>query len=218
VPVFFPRHRLAFDTSVRHLHLPMPGARLLDVGCGAGEFLAHARVLGWNVTGLEVDPGAAKLAATLGIEVVQAPLEHAGIPSTSFDAVTMNHVIEHLHDPEATLREVHRVLRPGGVLWLATPNIDSPLLRRIGARWRGLEPPRHLLLFNRRALSAMLEAAGFASLRWQRAYPLTRWIHAASGGGVAEPTLRLLELASAVSNSWSEQLVLTATKRTEDRA
>jgi 2-polyprenyl-3-methyl-5-hydroxy-6-metoxy-1,4-benzoquinol methylase len=217
VPVLFPGRGLAFDTSVRHLPLPAPGARLLDVGCGSGAFLVYARTLGWSVMGLEIDGVAAARAAAAGLEVIGSPLEQAGLPASHFDAVTLNHVIEHLHDAAAALREVFRVLRPGGMLWVATPNLESPLLRRLGSAWRGLEPPRHLVLYHRRALGAALLAAGFSGLSWPRAYPITRWIHDASGGQVPAATLRLLALGSALSDRWSEQLVVLARKPVEGR-
>jgi 2-polyprenyl-3-methyl-5-hydroxy-6-metoxy-1,4-benzoquinol methylase len=218
VPLFFPRHRIAFDTSVRHLPLPRPGARLLDVGCGGGGFLAHARGLGWDVTGTELDPVAAALAVDQGIPVVQRPLAEAGFASGWFEAVTMNHVIEHLHEPAATLREIFRILTPGGLLWISTPNLDSPLRLRLGRCWRGLEAPRHLILFCRAALRHLVKDAGFVRLSWPTMYPLTRWMLDNSSAHRARPPrrtpldIRLLELGSMLTQRLSEQLVVLAAK------
>jgi 2-polyprenyl-3-methyl-5-hydroxy-6-metoxy-1,4-benzoquinol methylase len=220
----FPRHRIAFDTSVRHLPLPHSGARLLDVGCGGGDFLAHARSLGWAVTGLEVDAAAAKTARGRRIDVLDVPLADARLPDGAFDAVTMNHVLEHLHDPVGTLAEVRRILKPGGRLWLATPNLDSPLCRALGPSWRGLEPPRHLVLFGKEALRRAILAAGFTDLTWANAYPLTRWMLDASPASAAARAavagrpfrLKLLEIGTMFSQRWSEQLVAMA-RRPEGR-
>jgi SAM-dependent methyltransferase len=222
VPLFFPRHRIAFDTSVRHLPLPHRGARLLDVGCGRGDYLVHARGLGWDVTGIELDLGAAELARGQGIQVVPRPLAEGGFASGWFDAVTMNHVIEHFHDPWAALGETLRILKPGGLLWISTPNIDSPLHRRFGQSWRGLEAPRHLVLFCRTALRNLLRDAGFTRISWPRMYPLTRWMldnsrtdqgSTPSGAGpLTNLDIRLLELGSMLTQRLSEQLVVLAAK------
>jgi len=219
VPLLFPRHRIAFDTSVRHLPLPQLGARLLDVGCGGGDFLASARSVGWDVTGIEIDPVAAAIAAAQGIPVIGKPLADAGLAAASFDAVTMNHVIEHLHDPRAALAEIHRILKPDGLLWLSTPNVDSPLRRQLGRIWRGFEAPRHLVLFGMKALRKVIRDSGFTRLSWPRTYPLTRWMFAASPNPArgTEIHLRLLEVGSILTQRLSEQLVVLAMKPNESR-
>jgi 2-polyprenyl-3-methyl-5-hydroxy-6-metoxy-1,4-benzoquinol methylase len=225
VPLFFPRHRVAFDTSVRHLPLPHPNARLLDVGCGGGEFLVYARSVGWQVTGIEIDPVAAAIAAERGIEIIPTPLNEIGWQPRTFEAVTMNHVIEHLHDPRETLREAHRILKPGGLLWVATPNIDSPLRKRLGRSWRGLEAPRHLVLFGKKALTRLIEESGFVHLSWPRTYPLTRWMLDASpthgrssSRHPKDLEVRLFELGSFLTQTLSEQLVALAMKPGEARS
>ncbi len=80
--------------------------RVLDVGCGNGEFLKRAKGLGWEVYGLDFDPKAVTAAQASGIHATVGDLESARYPSEHFDAVTMSHVIEHLHDPVEALREV----------------------------------------------------------------------------------------------------------------
>lgn len=148
--------------SVRHL--PHPGGnrpRLLDLGCGNGAFLSDMRELGWDGVGLEPDGEAVRSARRIGLAVEVGVLTESSFPAESFDAITMNHVIEHLHDPARMLRLCHRVLRPSGLLWIATPNLDSLGLALFGPCWRGLEPPRHLVMFTFDALRAALRRAGF---------------------------------------------------------
>jgi predicted SAM-dependent methyltransferase len=82
-------------------------------------------------------------------------------PDEEFDAVTMSHSLEHVHDPVAWLREARRIIKPDGQLTIATPNARSLLHRKFGADWFALEPPRHLHIFNRLALGAALRQAGF---------------------------------------------------------
>lgn len=140
------------------------GGRIVDVGCGNGDFLLKMKVLGWEVFGIETDPRAAEIAASRGILVTTVPLEKAGLPENWADAVTMNHVLEHLYDPLSSLRECRRILKKGGRLALYTPNALSLGHEFFGRSWRGLEPPRHLHIFSPKALRLALAAAGFTNV------------------------------------------------------
>jgi SAM-dependent methyltransferase len=148
-------------------HLPGSGAavglapRLLDVGCGDGSFLRVARALGYAAQGIEFDPAAATLAQRHGFEVFVGGVEEATIEAGSIAQLTLSHVIEHLHRPVAALRRMRDWLAPGGRIWLQTPNIAGVGAQRFGGAWRGLEPPRHLVMFNPAALRLALERAGF---------------------------------------------------------
>jgi SAM-dependent methyltransferase len=138
---------------------------MLDVGCGNGAFLAQMRDYGWNVVGLDFDPNAVAAARTIGIEATCGALEMSTYPPESFDAVCLNHVIEHLYNPVETLHICRQILKPGGYLYVATPNIKSAGHARHQQFWRGLEPPRHLTLFSPDALTHAFELAGFNDLR-----------------------------------------------------
>jgi 2-polyprenyl-3-methyl-5-hydroxy-6-metoxy-1,4-benzoquinol methylase len=156
--------------------------RLLDVGCGSGAFLAHMRDLGWEVQGLEPDPAAADVAKTrYGLEVVCAPLEEANIAPESFDVVTLSHVIEHVHDPVALLRECGRVLRGDGIMVMVTPNNRSWGSRWFGSSWRGWEVPRHLFVFSTRSLKMCAERAGLQVLELRTTARSARGIWLESG-------------------------------------
>ena len=155
------RRRATLDLQVRHLPRPEGAARILDVGCGNGAFLARMRSYGWDVRGLDPDPAAASAARALGIDVLVGTLEDSTWPEGWFHAVTMSSVIEHLHDPGAALAECRRLLAPGGTLHLVTPNTGALGAERFGVNWRGFEAPRHLVLFDRRSLSLLVEAQGF---------------------------------------------------------
>lgn len=139
-----------------------PG-RMLDVGCGDGWRLARLRSLGWEVRGQEMDPKAASRAAqTYGVRVHLGPLDEAGFDEGEFDAIVMNHVIEHVHDPIRLLARCVRLLKKGGNLIAVTPNAESCGQKRFGSSWRGLEPPRHIYLFSQRTLRQIAARAGFA--------------------------------------------------------
>jgi 2-polyprenyl-3-methyl-5-hydroxy-6-metoxy-1,4-benzoquinol methylase len=152
----------------------LPGrGLLLDVGCGRGQLLWAGREAGWGVEG--VDPSAENLewARThFGIEGRLGTIEEAGFPDEHFDAVIMSAVIEHLYDPLVTLREVWRVLKPGGIFYFDAPNEDG-LYMRIGnlyMRAQGRDwvvnlaptfPPYHVQGFNPASLRRLLQRAGF---------------------------------------------------------
>ncbi len=130
------------------LHSAKPG-RLLEIGCGDGARLALFRDAGWNVEGVEVDEEAAKIAS----ERHQVPVRHGELHSLRyadghFDAVVMNHVLEHVHDPSALLTECFRLVRPGGSVISVTPNSRSFGYSQFKQYWIGLDPPRHLHVFN----------------------------------------------------------------------
>lgn len=163
----FPTRKLAIRSESRGLGRPQGlHSRLLDVGCGSGQFLVFARHLGWTPFGTEPDPNAAAVARAQGCEVVAGDLRELGATyEQHFDVVTLSHVIEHVYDPVDTLRHCFRVLKPGGQIWLETPNIQSMGYEIYGPYWRGLESPRHLVLFNRTALCSCLERAGFERLQ-----------------------------------------------------
>ena len=136
IPRVAPARGALVDREIRHLPAT-PGGRLLDLGSGSGAFLVQMAALGWRAQGIDPDPAAVASAREAGLDVTQGTLddldldEHAG----AFDAVTLSHVIEHLHDPAEDLRRVHRLLRPGGLIWIATPEPGgsgtSPLRTRL---------------------------------------------------------------------------------------
>ncbi|GAB4430973.1 MAG: class I SAM-dependent methyltransferase [Chloroflexi bacterium OHK40] len=137
------------------------GGRILDVGCATGNFLDTMRRAGWHAQGVEPSPEAAAYARErLGLDVITGRLEEAGLPGVAFDAVTFWDVLEHVHQPQATLAEAARILRPGGILVLGLPNPDSLEARLLGRHWIGWDLPRHLNLFRPPLLRAQLARMG----------------------------------------------------------
>ncbi|NMB74295.1 MAG: class I SAM-dependent methyltransferase [Myxococcales bacterium] len=136
--------------------------RLLDVGCASGEFLDKMRLLGWQTYGVERSPAAAEIACRNGHRVLVSDIENGlPIPEASFDLVYCWHVLEHLHSPLRALREMARLLAPGGRLVLAVPNFGSFQAKLFGRFWSKLEPPRHLFHFDKNTLRALLRHGGF---------------------------------------------------------
>jgi SAM-dependent methyltransferase len=138
--------------------------RLLDIGCGAGSLLEAARKHGWQAQGLDVSSHAAKHVRGLGFEVFEGELQEAAYPSHHFDVVTAAELLEHIPDPRTLVREVARILRPGGLFWTTTPHARGLSARVLGLDWRCIWPPEHLQLFSIGGLKALLGSAGFRDI------------------------------------------------------
>ena len=160
----WPGRRADADFSV--FYLPSHhGGRVLDMGCGSGGAVEALRRRGWDAQGVDIDPDAVATARKAGLPVDQADVMSCPFPDGSFDVVTSSHLIEHVFDPAGLLAEFHRLLRPGGLAVLVTPNADSWLHRRYRANWFSLDPPRHLQLFRGEVLDSLVEGAGFSVRR-----------------------------------------------------
>jgi SAM-dependent methyltransferase len=139
-----------------------PG-RLLELGCGSGARLLLLRNLGWDVQGQDVDPKAVEAArAHAGCTVHLGSLEALELPKGSYDAIVMNHVLEHVVDPEGLLQRCSDLLVPGGRLVSIVPNLGSHAATEFGPHWWGLDPPRHLFHFSTSNLLPLAERAGLA--------------------------------------------------------
>jgi 2-polyprenyl-3-methyl-5-hydroxy-6-metoxy-1,4-benzoquinol methylase len=142
---------------------------LLDVGCGTGRFLIAARNRGWRVAGVDLSEANALAAQGVGLDVRGTTLSGAGFTAASFDAARLNSVIEHLPEPLELLSDIARVVRPGGVLSLSTPNVTSTSARLLGADWHqlGREGNAHVVFFSRTTLTRALEETGFRPIKWK---------------------------------------------------
>jgi SAM-dependent methyltransferase len=146
----------------RFLHLPVQSrGRLLDIGCGEGELLKGMQEVGWEAEGVDFDAAAVEAARSRGLSVRLGTLHDQQYPDDQFDAITLSHTIEHVHDPLVLLRECHRVLKPEGQLLLITPNNRSLAHRIFGSSWITLDPPRHLQIFSPCSLRTLTARAGF---------------------------------------------------------
>jgi len=166
--------RLAMFRSLLQSIPRRPPGRLLDVGCGAGHLLAIARVVGWDVSGVDPCGEACEIArAHYGLEVQPLAVEDANLSAESFDVVTLINVLDQVVDPAALLAAVHRILRRKGLLVVRVPNgafhqmawriiqhAPLPMVRRL----------RPLVIFhpfslNARALHSLLARFGFECIR-----------------------------------------------------
>lgn len=139
--------------------------RLLDVGCSRGYFLALARREGWQPFGVEIDAAlAAETAARVECQTWAGRLETAQVPESHFDVVTLWEVLEHVIEPLELLAAIGRVLRPGGLLALSTPNYAGIEFGAVGPAHKNIDAPAHINYFTPSTLSLLLERAGFVDV------------------------------------------------------
>lgn len=143
--------------------------RLLDYGCGTGHFLARAKGAGWQVTGLEPNPGARQAAAARVGQPIMEARALATLPPASFDTVTLWHVLEHVHTLQETLAQLVAALRPGGRLLIAVPNPNSLDAQHYRHDWAAYDVPRHLYHFVPATMQQLLARHG---LRITQTLPL----------------------------------------------
>jgi 2-polyprenyl-3-methyl-5-hydroxy-6-metoxy-1,4-benzoquinol methylase len=139
-------------------------ARLLEIGCGTGVFLDKARAHGFDCEGLELSEYAANFVRDMGIPVQTKSIEDASFADNTWDVIVMREVIEHLPHPLEALKIVRKWLKPGGVLFMATGNYDSPERKLRGADWFYFMPEGHLYYFANRTMAKYLDQAGFSGV------------------------------------------------------
>jgi SAM-dependent methyltransferase len=154
-------HEVRWKLLRRHLHLGSED-RVLDVGCGYGAFLAflHGRAR-CRIHGIDTDAGSIRdnLCRSHG-DLRVGDLAHAGYPAGHFAFASMLHSLEHTEDPVATLRELRRVVRPGGHVLVEVPNFRSVLRGLFGKSWFPLMLPQHLTHFEPTTLRRALQQVG----------------------------------------------------------
>lgn len=129
---------------------------LLDVGCGTGAFLNKMNKGGWNVAGVEPDAGARRTAASLYGLTVSASDQLFNLPESHFDAITLWHVLEHVHDIHGHLQQLVRLLKKDGRLFIAVPNYTSSDAKQYKEMWAAFDVPRHLYHFSPHSMNILL--------------------------------------------------------------
>lgn len=141
--------------------------RILDVGCADGFFLYLMKELRWQTKGVEPNQEATRRANNKGLDVFVGNLCEANLADDSFDVVRLWHVLEHTLNPQETLKEAYRVMRPGGEMILGLPNINA-ISRKIFCdynKWYEVwNLPLHLFFYPRKTLKLLLEKSGFKEI------------------------------------------------------
>jgi len=162
-----PVSRLLLDRYCEHQcaiarrHLPDDGS-LLEIGCASGDILERMQAHGYHdVQGIELSLEACERAWQRGLKVFHGTLEEFETDQR-FDLIFMSHVIEHVLDPVATVAKIASLLKPGGVLYIETPNVGSLDARLWRRSWGLIHYPRHLYLFDRSTVRRLLERGGLS--------------------------------------------------------
>lgn len=134
-----------------------PG-KILDIGAGTGDFLLAAKKRGWEAFGVEPSIDARQLASKKGLELVE---ETSSFSDHDFDVITMWHVLEHVPDLHEQIKELHRLLKPDGLLVIAVPNYKSYDAQKYKENWAAYDVPRHLYHFSPSAIKNIFSQAGF---------------------------------------------------------
>jgi 2-polyprenyl-3-methyl-5-hydroxy-6-metoxy-1,4-benzoquinol methylase len=151
--IFSPLKFIVRSTRIRE------NGNFLDIGCGDGKFLRLMREFGMSCYGIE--PNNPKKIAEDRLKILNCELKDAKFKSNFFDVITLNHVFEHVNSPSLILEEIYRILKPGGHVIIATPNIGSLTAKLFGKYWLQLDTPRHLFLYSEKTMRDYAEKEGF---------------------------------------------------------
>jgi 2-polyprenyl-3-methyl-5-hydroxy-6-metoxy-1,4-benzoquinol methylase len=173
-----------WDRRLKSIEKASKKGRLLDVGCATGAFLRLAQNNGWEIRGTEYSPYAAKFAGDLlKADIYCGHLMDVRYEDSFFDVVTFWHVLEHLHDPMRYLQEVHRILKPSGLLVIAVPNVNDYIMQTAYRLVKGRplklfskdDREIHLYHFSAKTLSNYLRKTGFECLKISPDYGITEY-------------------------------------------
>lgn len=136
--------------------------KILDVGCGGGHFLAEAKKKGWEVYGTEFTKEAADIPAEKGINMTVGPLDTSTLQIRDFDVITSFEVIEHINTPLPEVRNIHTLLRIGGLFYFTTPNFNALERKYLGSKYPVINYPGHLIYFTPKTITRLLKKVGFS--------------------------------------------------------
>lgn len=155
--------------------------KVLDFGCGGGAFMSELRERSFDVYGVEFEDSlVSKLESEFGQNHIKVTSKISDFPKNFFDVIFLNHVIEHLPNPAESLSSLFLLLKEGGNIIIATPNIDSLGHLIFQSRWRGLEVPRHRFIFSSKSLRVILEKSGLVVVKMYYSARLSRGIFVSS--------------------------------------
>ena len=142
--------------------------KALDIGCGVGDFLHTMEQHGWDCTGVEPSEDAKAIAKKRIKGQLQSSEEQENLPDSSFDLITMWHVLEHVDDIRWQIQQLHRLCKPGGRIIIALPNYKSYDGQYYKAEWAAYDVPRHLNHFNKETLIKILEESGLRHVKTEK--------------------------------------------------
>jgi len=134
------------------------GNKILDVGCGTGEFLLEMKSSGWSISGVEPSPNARESSIKkTGVTIINSL---TNVTENNFDVITLWHVLEHLPDPSKALKIIYTLLNHSGTVFIAVPNLESYDAKHYKSFWAGYDVPRHLWHFDKQNMATLLKRNG----------------------------------------------------------
>jgi 2-polyprenyl-3-methyl-5-hydroxy-6-metoxy-1,4-benzoquinol methylase len=153
--------------------------RLLDIGCGVGDWLVLFKNMGFDVQGIDLNPRVVQVAAERGFYVECRRIEELATDRKTFNIVVLSQVLEHLLEPKEVLQKIQKLLQPSGKLLISVPNFDSKWRRYFKKHWINWYMPFHIFHFTKRALLKNLEDSSFRAEKVFFYTPPTWWINSA---------------------------------------
>ncbi len=192
-PFTGPLARWLFDINVDLRRAT--GIRVLEVGSGFGDILIYLKSRGCDVLGTDLSAEGAAKGREYGVDIRLGNLAELRLPESSRDVAIMCHSLEHVPDPNVELRELHRILRPGGRLHIAVPNGNAVRLALDGTQWMHLSHPLHFWFFDAATLERLVRKHGFepvgAAATTTRHHALGAWRQSVARDGLWTATRRL---------------------------
>lgn len=139
--------------------------RFLDIGCGAGAYLLAAKELGWDVQGVEPSESHSRMGRAMGLNIHDGYFRTEDFQQDSFDFVLLSHVIEHIYDPKKFISDMLTIVRPGGIVLLITPNVESIASMLTGKFWVMFKPVDHVSMLGPTSLNFLKPSNGNISWR-----------------------------------------------------
>lgn len=163
-----------YKTIIKHFPEKIK-IKILDVGCGTGEFLKSLPSNRFQKFGIEINPQAAQIASSLGLKIIHGDINRVNFKSNKFDCVTMWHVFEHLPNPTITIQQISKILKPNGLLIFTVPNSNSIGFKYGQENFFHLDSPRHLFIPNELSIKKFLKKSKFNNITFKNPffdYPL----------------------------------------------
>lgn len=203
-----------------------PNTKLLDIGFGNGDFLLRAQEMRVEPFGIENDPVSVKNINRFNINTHLGELSSANYPKNYFDYITLNHVIEHVENPQELLQEIYGILKYDGTIWLSLPNPNALGLKVFKQGWKGFHPPFHLFIPSQKSLKTMLENSGFIDIKlvsqglqskglWHESKKISTQEDISLVNIWAHLTFLLSNILSCFTSKYAEETIITA-KRSKD--